>query len=260
MQPVELRCPNCGAGLGAPQDGEYLCAYCGHRSIPPAPPVDQAHQDELVRRAVAAHDAARFEQQRRAAEEVAERGRAAGQQGLREGARAVVRVCLLFLVIAGASVAGAIYVVAAGVSPFLRENVGGVDAQSGPQIAGFLLLMAVVMGGVSAKMFADARRTFGPRLVGWRGDERLLAGGVPGRAVVTSYRERNPLEVSSKFDLVLRVELPGRPAYVVKRTERVAHPRLVTTGAELPVIVDPAHERRMMIDWETASAMQTRSS
>jgi hypothetical protein len=108
---------------------------------------------------------------------------------------------------------------------------------------------------MGAKMLAGARRTFGPRVFGSRRDRRLLAEGLPGRAIVTSYRTGDTLQVETTFDMVLRIELAGRPAYVVKRRERVPCPRVVTTGAELPVFVDPARAQRVLIDWETAGRM-----
>jgi hypothetical protein len=119
----------------------------------------------------------------------------------------------------------------------------------------FLILMGAFLVGFAGKMYSDARRTFGARLLGTRRERQLLATGQPGRAVVTSYRQREMLDANPKFDLVLRIELAGRPAYVVKRTERVPSPRVVTTGAELPVFVDPRRADRFMVDWETAQRM-----
>ena len=255
MEPLALNCPNCGAGLGALQDGHYVCAYCGHRSMPPEPPLDQAHQDELVRLAVAKHDAARFERQRAAAEELASRGRTAAEAGRRSGARGMAMSGLLMLGIAAASFAGVAYLAACGLTPFILQNVGGLGKDSAPGVIFFLVVMGVINVVMGAKMFADARRTFGPRIFGSRADRRLLAEGLPGRAIVTSYRTGDTLEAEPRFDLVLRVELAGRPAYVIKRRERVPCPRVVTTGAELPVFVDPARARRVLIDWETAERM-----
>jgi hypothetical protein len=120
----------------------------------------------------------------------------------------------------------------------------------------FLVVMGVFNVGMAGKMFTGARRTFGPRIFGSRKDRRLLAEGLPGRAIVASYRTGNTLEAEPKFDLVLRVELAGRPAYVIKRRERVPCPDLVTTGAEFPVFVDPGRADRLLIDWETAAQMR----
>jgi uncharacterized Zn finger protein (UPF0148 family) len=255
VEPLALNCPNCGAGLGAAQDGHYVCAYCGHRSMPPEPPLDQAHQDERVRLAVAKHDAARFERDRAAAEERVNRGRAAAEAGLRAGARGMATSALLMLGIAAVSFAGVAYVAVYGITPFLLRNVGGLGKDSGPGVVAFLVVLGAVNVGMAAKMLSGARRTFGPRIFGSRRDMRLLAEGLPGRAIVTSYRTRDTLAAEPRFDLVLRVELAGRPAYVIKRCERVPCPQVVTTGAELPVFVDPARAQRVLIDWETAERM-----
>jgi hypothetical protein len=255
MEPLALNCPNCGAGLGPLQGGHYVCAYCGHHSMAPEPPLDQARQDELVRLAVARHDAARFERDRAAAEELTNRVRAAAETGRRGGARGMAMSGLLMLGIAVVSFAGVAYVAVNGITPFLLENVGGLQKDSGPGVMLFLVVMGVVNVVMGAKMFTDARRTFGPRIFGSRRDRRLLAEGLPGRAIVTSYRTGTTLEAEAKFDLVLRVELAGRPAYVIKRREQVPCPQVVTTGAELPVFVDPVRAHRVLIDWETAERM-----
>jgi hypothetical protein len=255
MEPVAIHCPNCGADLGPLEDGQYHCSYCGHRSGPPQVALDQARQDELVARAIAKQDAARFARERAAAEELAERGRAAGASGMRAGAGAIKSVVVMMVVFAVMCFGVAIYVAINGITPFFIRHVGGLDSHSAPLVVLFFFAMGALMLGVAAKMFFDGRRTFGARLIGTRGDRRLIDEGLQGRAVVTSYRQQDLLADVAKFDLVLRVELVGRLPYVVKRTERVPCPRVITTGAELPVFVDPEKTDRMMIDWDTAERM-----
>lgn len=224
--------------------------------MPPEPPLDQARQDELVARAIAKHDAARFERSRAAADELTQRGRAAAEAGLRAGARAMTTASVCALGLACVCFAAFAYLAVNGVTPFLVEHVGGLDAQSGPGVMLFLVVMGLAGVVAAIKMFSDARRAFGPRISGTRREKRLIADGLPGRAIVTSYKEGNPLEPNPRFDLVLRIELAGRPAYVLKRRERVPCPSVVTTGAELPVFVDPTRGDRVLVDWETAERMR----
>jgi hypothetical protein len=161
-------------------------------------------------------------------------------------------MCLLFAL---ACLGAAAYILGNDIPAFVRQNVGGLDANSGPGVALFLLVMGVVNVVAGGKMFNQGRRAFGPRLFGSRRERRLLAGGLSGRAIVTSYRQRDLLSSDPKFDLVLRVELAGRAPYVIKKTERVSCPQVVTTGAELPVFVDPAKANDVMVDWDTAERM-----
>ena len=255
MHPSPITCPNCGGGLGPLQEGQYLCAYCGHRSSPPQPVLDQARQDELVRLAVAKHDAARFERNRAAAEELENRGRAAGETGRRAGARGIAMSGVLMAGIAVVSFAGVAYIAMNGITPWLLENVGGLQKDSGPGVMLFLVVMGVFNVVMAAMMFDQRRRAFGPRLAGTRRERRLLSEGVPGRAFVMSYGQRDMLGGEPEFDLVLRVELAGLASYVIKKTERVSYPQVVTTGAELPVFVDPANPNDVMVDWDTAERM-----
>jgi hypothetical protein len=129
--------------------------------------------------------------------------------------------------------------------------------QAGARAIVAVLVMVCVFAVVAfgGKIYADVRPTFGPRLFGTRRERRLLTNGLRGRAIVTSYRQRDLLTTNPKFDLVLRVERSGRPAYVVKRAERVPCPEAVTTGAELPVFVGAGSAEDVLVDWATAGRM-----
>jgi hypothetical protein len=82
-------------------------------------------------------------------------------------------------------------------------------------------------------------------------DRRLRQGGLHGRAIVKSYKESNiVVDGNCKFDLVLEVDVPGRPPFLVRQSDYVPHPWAVTTGAELPVFVDP-RGTDVMVDWYT---------
>jgi hypothetical protein len=83
-----------------------------------------------------------------------------------------------------------------------------------------------------------------------RRDRRLRERGVRGGATVRSYRERDiVVDGNRRFDLVLEVAIPGRPPFTVKQSDYVPHPEAVTTGAALPVFVDPDRPEDVMIDW-----------
>jgi len=254
MDATAIRCPNCGAALGPLQDGQYLCAYCGQSSGPPEPALDQARQDELVARAVAKHDAVRFARERDASEELAARGRAAAAAGMQAGARAIVAVLVMVCVFAVVSFGAAICVAADVVPKFLAQALG-LNAQNQPRIFVTLVIVGIAVVAFGGKIYADVRPTFGPRLFGTRRERRLLADGLRGRAIVMSYRQRDLFSNNPKFDLVLRVELSGRPACVVKRVERVPCPEAVTTGGELPVFVGAGRADDVLVDWATAGRM-----
>jgi hypothetical protein len=83
-------------------------------------------------------------------------------------------------------------------------------------------------------------------------DRRMRERGLRGRAIVKSYRESNlVVDGNRKFDLVLEVEVPGRAPFVTRQADYVPHPSAVTTGAELPVFVDPDNASDVMVDWFT---------
>lgn len=83
-------------------------------------------------------------------------------------------------------------------------------------------------------------------------DRRMREQGLRGCAIVKSYRESNlVVDGNSKFDLVLEVEVSGRAPFLNRQADYVPHPSAVTTGAELPVFVDPSNASDVMIDWFT---------
>lgn len=227
MQAIPLTCPNCGAGLGALEGGQYRCAYCGHRSLPPKPALDASRQQELLAQVLARFDSEREANRARARtarEAVAERARQASQRARIVNGWVLVGVGLLFFAFAAVCFAG-----------------GAVSDEPGAVLA-FGLFWAAFGGA----MFWGGRR-YGRAA---RRERRLLATGLRGRAVVLSYREGNlKLDGNSGFDLVLRVELPGREPYVVKQHDWVPRPWAVTDGADLPVLVDGARATDVMVDW-----------
>jgi hypothetical protein len=233
MQPTPLSCPNCGAGLGPVQDGQYLCGYCGHRSTPPGLVFDQAQHAAMLAASLA-HFEARRTQGLSRMEELRKRERDAAADLRRTNGYVLLGIGGLFLVFALACFAGAAYTLA-------TADDGSVSL--GPLVFGLFWL---ALGG---GMFYGGIRY---SRAGHR-DRRLRERGLRGRATVRSYRESNiVLDGKPRFELVLQVEVPGRAPYFVKQSDWVAHPSAVTTGAELPVFVDPSNATDVMVDWFTA--------
>ena len=84
-----------------------------------------------------------------------------------------------------------------------------------------------------------------------------------GRAVVISYHPWDANE--QRGEAVVRVELPGRPAYRVslKRDVTPHGPgwsfvcfKPLLAGTELPVVVDPKRAKDVVVDWDTALEMK----
>ena len=241
MEPKALTCPNCGAGLGPMQDGQYLCAYCGHRSIPARPFLHPAQQDVLVAEALAKYQAARLsaagrsKRIRGAVRELVD-DRAADD---RSAVTTMMSLGAFFLLIGTIS-----WVVALWNALTAHQTVDAHQvAITFFVIASCLCLIAGVLFYVGVRILRALRR-----------DAKLRTQGLRGRAVITSYREK-PKKVVRRFELLLRVELVGRAPYMLeKRTEEVLSDRLIiTTGTEVPVYVDAARPDNVLIDWDTAS-------
>jgi uncharacterized Zn finger protein (UPF0148 family) len=253
MQPVALSCPNCGAGLGASDGGQYLCAYCGHRSIVPA--VDQANRIATLE-AVLARFEARRTRARDAMEERDERRRAAASATRQTNGYVLFGIGGMFL--AFAIVCFVISVSLAVAPTSTSTQTGGSKhhphpskADSATSESAFIgpLVFGVFWVGLGGGMIYGGVRYSRAN----RRDRRLRERGLRGRATITSYKQGHVvLDGNPRFELVLEVELPGRSPYVVKLSDWVARPSAVTTGAEVPVFVDPANATDVMVDWFTA--------
>lgn len=274
MDAASLHCPNCGANLGAPQGGEYLCAYCGHRSLPPETPLDQALQDQLVARALARQDQvreARFARKRDAAEDSVARKSAAEKSVMREGlfrrkrtVRLLVRLLVAgsFLWILGWLGIAACWALSAYLpGSIVRALPSVTDDSSGASlgpVANALFWSAI--GGLVPPAW-PAWISFYLRRLGQL--ERRRARWPRGRAVVLSYR-RSDGQSGAPGEAVLRVEFSGRPAYTVTLKGEL-NPggsgwqfvcrKGFAAGLELPVSVDPGRAARVVVDWDTASEM-----
>lgn len=212
--------------------GQYLCAYCGHRSLPP-----RSAQEASLHAASLAASLAEFEARRARArsahEELAARRRQADADTRQTNGYVLLGIGALFLVFAALCLFGA---------ALMASRDAGRGAL-GPLAFGLFWL---ALGG---GMFYGGLR-YGRA---GRRDRQLRQRGLRARATVVSYRQSHlVLDGNPKFELVLGVEVPGRPPYVVRQSDWVARPGVVTTGAELPVFVDPSNPNDVMVDWYTA--------
>jgi hypothetical protein len=228
-------------------EGQYRCVYCGHLSLPPRPVVDQTQRAALL-----ASVLSQFETRRAGAlgarEELRKRAHDAMEAGRRTNAYVMLGIGGLFLLFALGCFGGAV-AMSAGKTEAPRHH-GHVappvsspsSSPGGPLVFGLFWL---VFGGTFVYIGQRYRRAGGR-------DKRMRESGLRGSATVKSYRETSlVLDGNRKFDLVLEVEVPGRAPFVVQQSDYVPHPSAVTTGANLPVFVDPANGEDVMVDWFT---------
>lgn len=150
MTLVDLKCPNCGAGLDAPvANGEYRCAFCNHVSNASPRPAAVAAWRPLG---------------------LSTRGSAEIRQRLRAEARAGQRNGAIFVLCLGAPVAlGAVVLAVVGA----MSNVGLFIPAAICAVFGGLMLFLGVFN------IRDVART-----------DRLRREGLRGLATIQSYKER----------------------------------------------------------------------
>jgi hypothetical protein len=234
--------------------------------MPPRVPVDEAQRAVLLAQVLG-----QFDQRRARAlgarEEVRRRAHDAMASGRRTNAYVMFGVGGLFLIFAlvcfGLAGAGAIASrripgpspahgathnhghATAPVSPVSRAGDVGLAA------AGSVLAFGAFWAALGGLLFYIGVRYHRA----WSRDRRLRGQGIRGRAFVQAYKEWSVrVDGNSKFSLVLEVEVPGRPPFVVKQSDYVPYATAVTTGAELPVFVDPTKPSDVMVDWFTTGA------
>ncbi len=249
-----LSCPGCGAGLGPMEGNQYRCAYCGHLSLPPRPVIDATQRAALLASALSQFETRRKSRVTGARAELRKREHDAMVSNRRTNGFVLLGVGGLFLVFALACFVGA------GAAAFARSSAAptpsrhhghvAVAAPSGPPLAAvvgpavfglFWVALGGGLFGIGVRYGRAGRR-----------DKRMREKGVHGRAVVRSYKESNlAVDGITRFDLVLEVEVAGREPYVVRQSDYVPHPWAVTTGADLPVFVDPQNPNDVMVDWFT---------
>jgi hypothetical protein len=138
MEAISLSCPNCGAALVDPaENGQYLCAYCHHRSTAPnTPNTHVAPAQEAAMLAEVVHELEALEvPPTRGESTYSERHRKATAAKTRQSGYLLLGVGSLFLLFSAACVVGAVVVL----------------LDDGPQSPGSLLafgLFWLVFGGV----------------------------------------------------------------------------------------------------------------
>jgi hypothetical protein len=217
----------------------HRCHYCGHLSPPPRPPVD-AYQRDAALQAMLSHFEGRRARLTGALAEISQRQRAAMASARRLNGVVMLVIGGLFLCFAAACLAGAVAMVVATPAPARPGHPASQDSPLG--VLAFGLFWLALGGGL---FFIGVRY-----LRADRRDQGLRERGVRGCATVRSYRESSlVVDGNRKFDLVLEVAIPGRPPFAVRQSDYVPHPGAVTTGAELPVFVNPDRPEDLMIDW-----------
>jgi hypothetical protein len=86
--------------------------------------------------------------------------------------------------------------------------------------------------------------------------ERLLATGVPGKATVVSASATGQVDSEGRpvYDLVLTIEVPGRPPMQAPARTGIPADRVeqLEPGDTVPLKVDPANPTVMTVDWDNA--------
>ena len=129
----------------------------------------------------------------------------------------------------------------AGLFLFLAFTVPGVEF--GFYLAAAILgITGVVLLLIGLRVRASAAAT-----------DRLLATGLSGQAQVVGLTQTGVhLNQNPQVSMELLVELPGREPYPARRREFVPLILLgrLTSGATVPVKVDPADPQRVALDWQ----------
>ena len=136
---------------------------------------------------------------------------------------------------------------------YLRTGAGefglallfGIVAIGHPAVRSGFVTTAVILGGVGTILFA----------LGWRAaqNDRLHDTGLDGEATILGVEQTGIwMNNNAYIRLDLAVSVAGHPPYEVKHGEivpQVAIGRL-TSGAPLPVKVDPDRPSHLLVEWE----------
>jgi hypothetical protein len=132
--------------------------------------------------------------------------------------------------------------------------IGGVAA---PNARSGLWLTAAILGAVGIGLVWFGMRSRARAANARRIDET----GQAGQATITGLTQTGMfLNENPQVEMDLMVQVPGRPPYAVKRKEFVPLILLgrLSTGAPLPVKVDPADPNSVIIEWDAPTpAVQT---
>ena len=226
MEAVGLTCPNCGGGLGAPEGGVYLCGYCAHRSLPAALGFDPAERAASLAAALAEFEARRA-RPAGARDELRRRQREALARGRRVNAFLMLGLGALFL----------LFAVACGALAVISEAGLGVVS-----FGGFWLVLGGMLLGIGRRYSRSHAR-----------EQRLREQGTRGRATILSFKDlRMMVDGAPRYELVLRVEVPGAEAYSVRQIDNVQKSEVLSTGGDVPVLVSPTDRMDVLVDWFAA--------
>jgi hypothetical protein len=165
---------------------------------------------------------------------VAARGQVQAMQQSAVRTRGGINVGLLLISVFG--VVGAVLALDLGAWAVLPRDVIGVAHT------------ALILGSIAcsfAVVFFFTSRARAAR-------ERLLTWGAPGRAHVQEVRGTGVLiNGQPQLELVLRVQVPGRPPFIALHREVIAHGlrARAVAGASLAVKVDATDNANLAIDW-----------
>lgn len=144
--------------------------------------------------------------------------------------RWLIAIGLLELVLAAVFVVGALAIPLVGAGFLLTAAILGLTG-----------LVLIVIGFVVGRSAGAA--------------DRIGRSGIAGQATITGLTQTGMyLNQNPQVEMELLVQLPDRPAYAARRKEFVPLILLgrLSSGAPLPVKVDPADPQKVVIDWAAA--------
>ena len=204
-----------------PLKGEWVCGSCGR----------QVSRGEVEQQRQLVDSMQHLEAVMSGAREVRDRSRHRVDSSRRTNAAVSMGLGGLFAVFAGACFSGAL-------ATAISESSAGAGAALGA-FGIFWALLAGLLVWLGRRGLSALRR-----------NERLRASGVRGKATVVRFRESKfMVDGMTKFELALRVEVQGKPAWDLTLNEPVPRPELVYTNATLPVLVDASDPSEAIIDW-----------
>lgn len=123
-----------------------------------------------------------------------------------------------------------------------------------PIVAGGFFLTGGILGIVGIVLIAIGLRLRGSSAA----TDQVLQTGLAGQATITGLTQTGMyLNNQPRVKMDLLVQLPGRQPYTVEHSEFVPLILLarLTSGAALPVRVDPADPQKVVVDWSGQPAM-----
>jgi hypothetical protein len=141
------------------------------------------------------------------------------------------------------------WLIAVGVGELLLAGLFLFLAFTVPLVGFGFYLAAAILGITGIVLILIGMRVRGSAVA----VDQLLATGLSGQAQVTGLTQTGMfLNENPQVAMNLMITIPGRPPYAATRKEFVPLILLgrLTSGAPLPVKVDPADPQRVVIDWQ----------